>query len=509
MTARFTRENFEEALVARLQHAIASHRDRHAFCISDTFYTYRQLAEEVGTLRKALHDIEDDNVGLVANDDFYTYAAVLALWMEGKSYVPLHPLQPLKRCEDIIAQVGITSIVDSSGCTRYTHSDVIRPDGLPRCPEAFDAPVATHDGRPAYILFTSGSTGRPKGVPITIDNLSAFVDSLFALGISLTEDDRCLQMFDLTFDMSVGSYVAPLLCGACVYTIRPGSIKWQEVYRLIETYRITEAQLVPSVIHYLRPYFDEISAPDMRYTLFAGEALPADDTAAWQKCVPNAEVWNVYGPTENTVYSTGYLVPRSDMAACNGIVGIGKAMKHVETIIVDEQGRRVKRGQKGELCLAGRQLTPGYWHDEEKNKAAFFEADGRRWYRTGDVCAEEADGNILYYGRLDSQVQIQGYRVELSEIEHVAREFFAQDTAVVVIPVSNGNEIAVHLVVEGADEGQDAPLMDHLKQFLPHYMLPAGIHHMTVFPQNSSNKIDRKGIREMLFGTSGQTAANR
>lgn len=499
-TATSTDGPLAAPMLARLRQTMQQHADRPALCIDDQYYTYRQLAHAVGTLRHALHPLPDRHVGLVANDDLHTYAAILALWMEGKSYVPLHPLQPLARCLDIIGQVDIQTVIDTSDNTRYTEQRVIRPDRLEPQPTGWAANGPTTDDQTAYILFTSGSTGRPKGVTITLGNVAVFADSLFALGIELGPDDRCLQMFDLTFDMSVGSYLTPLLCGACVYTVHPGRIKWQEVYRLMEQYAITEAQLVPSVIHYMRPYFDEIEALSMRYVLFAGEGLPADDVAAWQHCVPRAEVWNVYGPTENTVYSTGYLIPRNNMAAYNGIVGIGRAMRHVQVRVADAQGRPLPAGQPGELCLAGRQLTPGYWDNAEKNREAFFEADGQRWYRTGDICELQADGTLLYQGRRDSQVQIQGYRVELSEIEHVARTFYHEETGVAVVPMNNGSgDIALCLAVEGTDGQTDRPLMAHLRQYLPQYMLPTQILHLPQFPQNASNKIDRKEIQRLAI----------
>ncbi len=487
-------------MLSQLQSIFAEHADRNAFCIDDHFFTYRDLADEVGNMRMALRHVDGNHVGLVANDDIYTYASILALWMEGKSYVPLHPLQPIRRCEDIIGQVGIKTVIDSSDTTRYHHVEVIQPQQTDYYPESFYDETHFDADRMAYILFTSGSTGRPKGVCLTMGNVASFVDAFFALGIHLYPDDRCLQMFDLTFDMSVGSYLAPLLRGACVYTVAPGKIKWQEVYRLMEDYELTEAQLVPSVIHYLKPYFDEICAPSMRYALFAGEGLPADDVAGWQRCLPNAEVWNVYGPTENTVYSTGYLIPHhSPMEQHNGIVGIGTAMQGVETMVVDHRNRPVEAGTRGELCLAGPQLTPGYWANEAKNRESFFTQGGQRWYHTGDICEQVADGNLLYLGRMDSQVQIQGYRVELSEIEHVARGFYGEQVAAVALAEGNGSDnTTIGLAVETRTHEDDRPLLEHLRQFLPQYMLPTSIYHIKPFPQNASNKIDRRKIRELI-----------
>lgn len=486
-------------LLMALQNAFTQHKSHNAFCIDDNYFTYEQLGNEVNKLRTSLQEVPDEHIGLVANNDLSTYAAIFALWMEGKSYVPLHPLQPLKRCLDIVGQVGIKTIIDSSNETRYTEIKVIRAaelkdKGLPTTPPAtFDA------RRLAYILFTSGSTGRPKGVCITLGNVAAFVDSMRALGLRLDENDRCLQMFDLTFDMSVGSYLQPLLSGACLYTVGCDRIKWQEALRLMEDYRLTEAHLVPSVIHYLKPYFSEIHLPDMRFVYFAGEGLPADDVAGWKKCLPNAEVWNVYGPTENTVYSTGYLIPATHIQAHNGIVGIGKALKNSLIQVIDDDGKPIGKGEQGELCLAGEQLTAGYWRNEEQNTKAFFEQDGHRWYRTGDVCSRAEDGNLIFHGRCDSQVQIQGYRVELSEIEQACREFYAEKVATVAIAHGTDTDnTRITLVVETADSTHDRQLMQYLSQYLPHYMLPSDIVHLAQFPQNASNKIDRKRIAEMI-----------
>ena len=487
-------------LLVHLQQSMAEHAQASAFCIADRYYTYQQLLQEVGNARFVLRKREEDNIGLVVNDDLYTYASILALWMEGKSYVPLHPLWPMRRCEDIIEQVGLKTVINSrNDGVSFALTDVLYPENFEPYHHSFFDSISYDEDKLAYILFTSGSTGRPKGVAITIGNVAAFEESFFSLGIELTQNDRCLQMFDLTFDMSVGSYVAPLLCGACVYTIAPGSIKWQEVFRLIDDYEITEAQLVPSVIHYLRPYFAEIDAPAMRYVLFAGEGLPAEDVKLWQKCVPNAKIWNVYGPTENTVYSTYYLLPHDNVREVNGIVCIGKDMKHVQTLIIDDNNMPLPQGEMGELCLSGRQLTPGYWRNSEKNNEAFFTLNGYRWYHTGDICSVDTSGEIMYYGRKDSQVQIQGYRVELSEVEHVARRYFNDMANVVALPVDDGNgNIAIALAIEAEKQQDDDELMNYLRQYLPSYMLPSRISYINPFPLNTSNKIDRKLIKQMV-----------
>ena len=492
--------NFNNIVLEPLLFSLTQRHHCNAYCIKEEFFTYERLAQEVAKIRTLLAHVSDKNVGLVANDDIYTYASIYALWLEGKAYVPLHPGQPLERCLDIIQQVGMTVVLDSSRNTRYNDIPVVNTSLEAPRDYVIEAPKAAEESDLAYILFTSGSTGRPKGVQIMRSNVAAFVDAFHSLGFIATPEDRCLQMFDLTFDMSVQSYLIPILGGACTYTVSYERIKYQAVFELLDDHRLTMASLVPSVIHYLRPYMDEIDQPEMRYCFFAGEALPTDDTREWSKCIPNAQIWNLYGPTENTIYCTAYLYKRDEQnKETNGTLSIGFAMKGTEVIFVDDDTKLLPNNTKGEMCLAGPCLTKGYWNDEEKNKQAFFEHDGKRFYRTGDVCAIDDEGDIGYYGRKDSQIKIQGFRIELGEIEHVARSFYNEEFAVVALPLYDGdNNCFIHLVIETATLNDEEGLMNHFKKLLPHYMIPAKVHAVAKFPLNISNKIDRKQLLERI-----------
>lgn len=492
-----TRDSFTEYILTPLVHTLDTFRQRNAFFINKRYFTYEELAQCISKIRKSLRNIPDTHIGLVANDDVETYASIFALWLEGKCYVPLHPHQPLERCLNIISQVEMHTILDSGKESRYTGQHVIMTSQL--IFDGYDYQIDRHfdDSTDAYLLFTSGSTGKPKGVPLTRGCLSAFVDSFFDLGYHLNEHDRCLQMFDLTFDLSVQSYLIPMLVGACAYTVPSDSVKYMAVFELIDEQHITFALMVPSIIHYMRPYMDEITAGDMRYSIFCGEALYQDDVEAWSHSVPNARIDNLYGPTECTIYCTAYHYSRTEAnKEVNGALCIGKAMKHTGCMIADEQGREVPAMTRGELCLSGEQLTCGYWKNPEKNAEAFFMKDGIRYYRTGDSCTMDADGDILYYGRIDFQVKIQGYRIELGEIEECARQFLGgkYNAIAVVAKDATGND-SIALCIEG-EKDSPSPLIDHLKSKLPDYMIPASVCYLPNLPQNANGKIDRKQISE-------------
>ena len=168
-------------------------------------------------------------------------------------------------------------------------------------------------------------------------------------------------------------------------------------------------------------------------------------------------------------------------------------MKHTGILLVDEALRPVAPGEKGELCLSGAQLTPGYWNNPEKNREAFFLHDRVVHYRTGDLCVADAEGDVLYVGRLDHQVKIQGFRVELSEIEHHAREITGgRHVAAVACPDAAGNT-AVHLYLEGYD-GEIPAMLERLRTKLPPYMIPSRTTSLEALPLNANGKIDRAAL---------------
>lgn len=308
---------FSQEILNPILNAIQAFPDRNAFCIDETFFTYRQFAENISKIRTAVDKTHFSNtkVGLVVNDDIETYASIFALWLEGCAYVPLHPNWPIERCLDIVEQVSIDLILDSSrNASVYDNIsrgvNILNTNELQTARINFLSYKSVSDNELAYILFTSGSTGKPKGVQLTRKNLSAFVGAFFDI-YQVNQEDRCLQCFDLTFDLSIMSYLIPLLKGACVFTVPSDVIKYSYISGLIEDSRLTFALMAPSTIKLLRPYFDEIDGSSLKYSLFCGEALPLDVTEEWSKCASNAFIDNVYGPTEDTIFCSQYRFNRN------------------------------------------------------------------------------------------------------------------------------------------------------------------------------------------------------
>ena len=478
--------------------------ESRAFVIGGETWTYGQLFSLAAQISARVKDLESDLVCLYAVDDVRTYAAILALWSVGKAYVPLNPVQPLARHIEVIHSVDAECVISADpkyapgleGVSVLDTSVLSALDGGPVL-EWKDVP----DDSLAYVIFTSGSTGVPKGVPITRGNLAAFIDSIDATELQVTASDRCLQPFDLTFDFSVSSYVIPLVNGACIYTVPPKAIKFLYIASLIEDHRLTLLQMVPSMMRNLLPYIAELDLSSVHYNVFCGEALLVPHIRKWHGANPEMLSFNMYGPTEDTVFCTYYLIDKRNidgLSASNDIVSIGISYKNNSVLLENSEGKVVGLpGEEGELCLAGAQLTPGYWRNPEENGRKFFLHDGVRYYRSGDLCYYAPDGTLMFLGRKDFQVKINGFRVELREIEkHFADASGGRFSVAVPVENAQGN-IEIALVVEGKEYDCSAE-KEYLASRLPKYEIPSRWLFMRSIPMNQNGKVDRKAVKEFI-----------
>ncbi len=495
---------FSKIILESIVNAVNSFPNRPAFCIDEEFFSYSQFGQCISKIRTELKKTNYCNmkVGLVINDDLETYASIIALWLEGCCYVPLHPNWPLERCLDICKQVELDLILDSSEMSRYENIRVLNTLQLEYSNDCLEPIEDVSDEELAYILFTSGSTGNPKGVMIMRRNVAAFMDAFWQTGINITEEDRCLQCFDLSFDVSVQGYLVPLSKGACCYTVPYGQIKYIYASGLIEDHQLTYGAMAPSMLRYLKPYFDEIDATSLKTCILTAEACPLNLLKDWYHCAINTEIYDFYGPTECTVYCTYYKLNKwGENKTINGVVSIGKPMANCTAIILNEHSNECKPGEKGELCIAGDQVTKGYWKNEEKNASSFFykEIDGvnMRFYHTGDLCFKDAEGDIMYLGRLDHQAKIQGFRVEMGEIEWHAREFLGNKN-VVCMPFDNKDgltEIAMFIESEEFDSDE---MLVYMRTKMPPYMIPNRLFYVPVFPLNANEKTDKVKLKAMI-----------
>lgn len=480
-----------------------SKKNDMAFFINGVGYSYAEVYSLVGQICQLLDEVSESNICLYATDDIRSYASILALWFQGKAYVPLNPNQPKERHIESIVSAGAHYILsaDSKYECDLEGVEVISTSRLSCKKDEREGSIELVDvdeSELAYILFTSGSTGKPKGVPITRGDVAAFIDSMNNIGLDIISEDRCLQPFDLTFDFSVSSYVIPLVKGAAIYTIPNKATKFTYIAELLEEHHLTVLQMVPSMIRNLLPYMDEVDLSSVRYNILCGEALTGKVITAWHKGNPDMVSYNMYGPTEDTVFCTYYLINKENvknLLAANDIISIGKTFKNSGILLLDDDNKKIAiPNVEGELCLCGDQLTPGYWKNDKENAENFFVRDGTRYYRSGDMCYYAEDGNLMYVSRKDFQVKINGYRVELGEIENVYSEVAKRYAVVLPYQNAQGNtELAIVI------EGKEYDYKEHqtsMSSKLTKYMMPSKWLFIRSIPLNQNGKVDRKAIRE-------------
>ena len=490
--------------IEKLHASLENYSFNKAIITESNEYTYAQLRSKVAWIQSLLLSKTDDfdrhRVGVVTNNDFSTYASIIACWFSGMSYIPLNPQFPEERNLGIIKKAGIDLVLNSqAGVISFLDNTdgliIVDTSGGSGWVGELALSNAIDEKTELYVLFTSGSTGVPKGVPINVRNLNSFLDGLFDQEFNIIPEDVFLQMFELTFDVSIASFLIPLLCGASFCLPGNKGVRYLEILKILKQKKVTIASIVPSLINLLRPYLDQISLPDMRICILTAEASVKTEVSLFKKCIPNADIYNFYGPTEATIWCTACKIDEFTREY-NGMLSIGKPFRNVGISIHDENGILLPDGEKGEMYLSGDQITIGYLNDENMNARCFQHIGAMIYYKTGDLCIHNSDGSVSYCGRLDSQVKVQGYRIELSEIEILVRTKTNCMNAALVSKDAYGNN-KILLFIENY-LGSEDDLWNLIKKALPSYMVPSQIIQLDQFPLNSSGKLDRRKLSNML-----------
>ena len=509
-------------LLAGFLRSCAEHPHAEALCIGEARWNYQEielLARRWATvLIEANGGARPERVAVFASRSLPAYVGILAALFAGAAFVPLNPRFPAARTRAMLEQAQVSAII-ADGAAAALLSEVfiglgsappvLLPDsdgaggklsiGCARLdaaePLVSAVPVALHDV--AYLLFTSGSTGAPKGVPVTHGNVSAFLQfnqARYRIGPA----DRVSQSFDLTFDLSVFDLFMAW-GGAAALCVMQAADQLAPL-RYVNRNALTVWFSVPSMANgpmrmgHLLPG----CMPSLRLALFCGEALPSTVAQAWALASPNAVLENLYGPTELTIACAVYSWDcTSSMEECvNQVVPIGRLYDGLHAVLVEADLSLAPAGEPGELCVAGAQVFPGYWHAPALSAERLIElrdAAGvkRRYYRTGDLVRQMPHGQLAYLGRIDQQVKLNGYRIELGEIEAVLCRLGCRQAVAVPFP-DYGQPRAIVAFVTGAIDAVE--LRAALRQCLPAYMVPARVHALEQMPLNVNGKIDRNAL---------------
>jgi len=484
--------------------SLLRYRENLALNFEGMNFTYIELTKRVAYFQKVFRYNPQItySIGIIANHDFDTYSAILSALISGITYVPIEPSHPDERNNHIIRLSKVKAIFcsDLTSLNRdfYEKNKSMFFETVSETAVPEDLKVVESDN-PAYILFTSGSTGVPKGVPISQQNLAAFSENVAKMKLEINENSRFLQVFELTFDLSVFSFLLPLLHGASVFTLPKTPFKQMAAVQIIQDHNITHILTVPSFVSFLKPLFAKIKLASVTNWLFCGEALKSDLVTAWHKCLTKANIYNVYGPTEATIFCTSYLCSRDNLKHHNGITCIGKPFEGTGFGLFDEDLPVDTLESTDELCISGSQLTTGYLDDSVKNKQAFFTHEMQTYYRSGDLCRKDNEGDYFFIGRNDTQVKINGYRVEISELEFHAAKFAGVDESVVIVSENEKSDQPIlNLVYTAKDKKDKDDFFAFLAAKIPIYMLPTDIFHVESIPYNLNGKIDKRVLAEII-----------
>jgi amino acid adenylation domain-containing protein len=464
---------------------------------------------------------EEEYVGILSYRTLSTYAGILGTLASGKCYVPFSPKLPSDRIRKIIRSAGcrifiadreFIPLIPEFLAGSVTNAVIITPEeisfGIEDLPDLtiFDKNIiseqeimpvnSTGSSNPAYLLFTSGSTGEPKGIPINNSNLSTYIEYISKV-FPLFPQDRCTQLFDTTFDLSVHDMFVTWNAGAKLIVI-PKKILMAPVKYLADR-KITVWFSVPSLVSFLvrMNILRENILPDLRLSFFCGESLPVEIVKAWRKAAPDSRIINLYGPTETTISISWYEWSDSfsENESFNNIVPLGKVFGNHNIAILDKFNEAVKNGEPGELSISGPQVANGYFKDESKTSLSFIKLENsgnRTYYKTGDLVRINPGGNLIFLGRKDNQVQIRGYRVELGEIEASIRQF--TKCAVVAVGWPANGLLADGVIVFVESEAEIDGLQAYCSKVFPEYMVPSKTIWVKHFPLNINGKIDRNEL---------------
>lgn len=470
--------------------------------------TYEELNKEANRLAHFLIGegvLPGDNVGLLASRDFEMIIGMLAIMKAGGAYVPIDPEYPVDRQEYIFNQSQLKMVVSDND---YPLKTIIGDDSFFKINA--NSIGDQNDGNPAknisstqlaYTIYTSGSTGRPKGVMIehhSVVNLILWVNRQFNIGTK----DRLLFITSMCFDLSVYDIFGMLAAGGMIIIAENKEIQDVRLLQnmLIE-HNVSFWDSVPTTLDYLVQNLEQ-ERPGYVYnglkTIFlSGDWIPVDLPARTKKFFPQAEFVSLGGATEATIWSNFYIVKETQSNWRS--IPYGKPINNNFFYILDEQMQPAQIGQSGDLYIGGVGVARGYANDIEKTNAAFI-ADpfntelGGVMYRTGDTGRMMPDLNMEFLGRKDSQVKINGFRVELGEIESILNKSDLVRSAVVLAPKApDGNKRLIGYIVPFGTPDKDR-ITAYLKTKLPEYMIPAIWVVMDKMPLNANGKIDRNAM---------------
>ena len=472
--------------------------DRAAHIAEGRSLTYAQLASQsdaVAAHLLACLPADGSPVAVFGHKQIEMLTGFIGCVKSKHPYIPLDNSLPDHRVQAIMEAAGASMLLTPEKIgeiVRETHSAA----AISRCELGADDPW--------YVIFTSGSTGDPKGVVITRGCLESFVDWILNEQGFKERGEVYLNQAPFSFDLSVMDLYSSLATGGTLFSLTKDEMTdFKALYRAFERSEISVWVSTPSFARLclMDASFGEGNLPAIRKFWFCGETLAPEVAAGLLKRFPKAEVWNTYGPTEATVATTSIRITPEVIAAYSPLP-VGRPKPGSTIAIHDPQGNPVAAGQRGEIIIAGANVSPGYIRRPDLTAQAFFELGGQRAYHTGDS-GHFQDDLLFFDGRMDFQIKLHGYRIEIGDVEANLHALPDVQDAVVLPSMKNGQaDHLVAFIILKEKTKSDFETMRQLKSELagrvPDYMIPRRFVFLNEFPSTTNGKVNRRKLAEMI-----------
>ncbi|MEM5012452.1 D-alanine--poly(phosphoribitol) ligase subunit DltA [Niallia taxi] len=497
-------------LLTRIAQHVATKPEQTAYRTNDEVLNYKLLWDKSSRLASLIHAMQFERqtpVVVYGHMGIDMPISFLACVQAGHPYIPVDTSIPLERVRLIVEKSGAALVINTTDSKLDVDSIPVLQ--MSELQVEQQMPIShqywVEQDEVFYIIYTSGSTGNPKGVQITAANLQSFTDWMtddFPLG----EGKVFLNQAPFSFDLSVMDFYPALQSGGSIHTLEKEVINKPKV--LFENLSSSGLEIwtsTPSFVQmcFPNPDFNQTMLPKLEVFLFCGEVLPLAVAKELKARFPQARIFNTYGPTEATVAVTSIEITE-DLLIQEKALPVGYPKSDMRILVVDEFDNLLPEGEKGELILAGPSVSKGYLGEPVLTEKAFGKINEMSAYRTGDAGFIQ-DGMVYCQGRLDYQIKLHGYRMELEEIEfHLNQSDYIQSA--IIIPHAPNEEIEylIAAVVPAAHEFDKeykltAAIRKDLALRLPAYMIPRKFTYHTAIPMTMNGKADRKKLKEEVF----------
>jgi D-alanine--poly(phosphoribitol) ligase subunit 1 len=483
-------------IIERIDRTGQDYPDKVAHLGDDRTLTYGELSKKSDAIARYLAESfpgDYSPVVVAGHKEPEMLVGFVGAVKSGRPYTPIDVSIPAKRAAQIMQNSGAGALLTPAQIAALANQ------------HWSSRPQRVDLDDPYYIIYTSGSTGEPKGVVITLRCLTTFLDWMLQEQKFRQGCETFLNQAPFSFDLSVMDTYLSLATAGTLFSLEKGHIaNLKNLYLALRKSDVTTWVSTPTFAQMclVERGFAQTMLPQLRRFLFCGEILAPETASQLLDRFPQAEVWNSYGPTEATVACASLQISRETLTLYSPLP-IGAPMPGSKIFVADEKLQPIASGQRGEIIVAGTNVSPGYLARSDLTEAAFFRLGDLQAYRTGDW-GRMKNGLLFFDGRIDGQVKVNGYRIELGDVEENLRALPAVSDAVVLPVMEKGIAQSLAAFVVLATRGLEGDfamanrLRAQLAERLPAYMLPGRILFHDAFPMTANGKTDRRKLAESV-----------